>query len=168
MWLVSGVEQSIWVIFAGMLWWRSWGVSEHLQNWWNTLNPKLETFCLVFCYCVISLPNRKCLHCHFDFEMSLSDRWAYARCFCCKSNETPYIIATNWWLFHSLVLSEDLSKCCVVNNDVCPFSPSQERASQRQCWRNAPPHYAVMLLTSLRFFTGEWPFVLWYYVPGLL
>jgi hypothetical protein len=25
-----------------------------------------------------------------------------------------------------------------------------------------------MLLTSLRFFTWEWSFVLWYYVPGLL
>ncbi len=70
-------SRGIWGIFAGMLWWRSWRVSEHLQNWWNTLNPKLETFCLVFCYCVISLLNRKCLHCHFDFEMSLSDRWAY-------------------------------------------------------------------------------------------
>jgi hypothetical protein len=63
-------SRGIWGIFAGMLWWRSWGVSEHLQNWWNTLNPKLETFCLVFSYSVISLLNRNV------FIVTLILRWA--------------------------------------------------------------------------------------------
>ncbi len=65
---------------------------EHTESKTGNFMPSVLLLCDKFA-------EQKSLHCHFDFEMSLSDRSAYARCFCYnflhKSSEIPDIIATN-------------------------------------------------------------------------